>query len=244
MDPITAAGLVGGLVGGIGKMFGRKKANRQLEELMRRNPQYKENPLAAQRLGLSQTLLNARMPGAAMAERNIYSNQATQFANVNRNATDAAQALGLTGGIGGQTNQAFNELGMQEANDYQRRFGNLEGAQQGMIEEGDKVFNDQVRRFNDEVQMRGAQQQNRQNTWGDIGNLGWGLADFGMSGGFASMFGSNNRAPRQTSFAPTTQTNVWQTPGFNPNNTYQPFTPPPVGGNYTGNLYNYINRPR
>lgn len=242
IDPITAAGLIGGLVGGIGKMFGRKKANKQLEELMRRNPQYQINPLAQQRLGLSQTLLNARSPGAANVERNIYANQATQMANVSRNATDASQALGIAAGIGGQTNQAFNDLGIQEANDYQRRLGNLEGAQEGMIHEGDKVFNDQVRRFNDEVQMRGAQQQNKQAGWGDLSNLGFGLADFGLAGGFNGLFSA--RRPQQTSVVPTQQQPISGQQQFNPNQFYQPFTPPIVGGNYTGNLYNYINRPR
>jgi hypothetical protein len=234
-----AIGLATGLIGGIGKMFGRKKANKQLEEMIRRNPQYKENPLAAQRLGLSQALLNARAPGAAMAERNIYANQASQFANVNRNATDASQALGLAGGIGGSTNQAFNELGMQEANDYQRRLGNLEGAQQGMIQEGDKVFNDQVRRFGDEVQMRGAQQQNKQAGWGDLSNLGFSLMDFGMAGGFGSMFGGGANSPQRTSFSPTQQQGMQGQPQFNQNQFYQQWQTP----GYVPQP-NFYNRPR
>jgi len=189
-------GLGAGIVGGIGKMIGRKKANRQLDELLAKDPKYTANPEVANRLGLAKTLLNARMPGAAAAERNIYGSQANTVANVTRNATDANQALAVAAGVGGQTNQAFQDLGQQEAQDYQRRYGNLVGAQDEMVQEGDKVFGDQVRRYGNEVQVRGAQNQNKQDNWQDISNLGFGMADFSMNGGFNNMF-SRKRQPQQ-----------------------------------------------
>ncbi len=182
--PLAAIGAGIGLIGGIGKMFGRGKSNRELSKLMKQNPVYQENPIAKQRLALAQTLLNARTPGAVQAERNIYSNQASQIANVNRLASDAGQALSLSSGVGEGTNMAFNQLAMNEAQDYQRRYGNLAGAQEGMIREGDKVFNDKIRRFNDTLSIKGAQNANRQNSWGDISNMGFGLAQFGLAGGF------------------------------------------------------------
>ena len=60
MGPAVAPliGLGIGLIGGIGKMFGRGKANREMDKLLAKNPVYNENPLARQRLGLAQTLLN------------------------------------------------------------------------------------------------------------------------------------------------------------------------------------------
>ena len=204
IDPIsTGIGLVGGLVGGIGKIIGRGKANRQLEQLLKQDPRYQINPLAQQRLGLAQTLLNARQPGAATAERNIYSNEANQLAFLNRNATDASQALALAGSIAGQTNQAFENLGMQEAQDYQRRYGNLTEAQQGMISEGDKQYQDQIRRYQDLLSIRGAQNENRQNTWGDIANFGFGLIDFGMSGGFGGRGGRGTGSTTQRGYGNT-----------------------------------------
>jgi len=184
-------GLIGaglGLVGTIGNLFGAGKANRRLNQLMKQNPTYKENPIARERLGLAQQLLNARQPGAASMERNIYGNQASTLAQVNRNATDASQALALAGSVQGQTNQAFNQLGIQEAQDYYNRLQNLTGAQQGVIQEGDKVYQDQVRRFNDLASIRGAQTQNTANAWNTVSNLGFATMNFGLAGGMGSLF--------------------------------------------------------
>lgn len=190
MGPAVAPliGLGIGLIGGIGKMFGRGKANREMDKLLAKNPVYNENPLAKQRLGLAQTLLNARMPGAVAVERNLFTNQATQLNRLDRGATDASQALAAAAGIGAQTDTSLNQLGVNEAQDYQRRLANLSDAQQGVIMEGDKVFQDKTRRYNDEFAVRGAQQQNRQNTWGDISNFGFSFANMaaqnpGMFGG-------------------------------------------------------------
>lgn len=180
----TLIGAGVGVLGSIGKMLSRSKANKDMRGLISRNPAYQENPLAQQRLSLAQTMLNARMPGSLQAERNIYGSQANQLANVNRNAMDASQALAMGAAAQGATNDAFTNLGMQEAGDYQRRYGNLVNAQEGVINEGDKVYQDQVRRYGDETQLRGGIAANRANTWGDVSNLGFGLADFGMAGGF------------------------------------------------------------
>lgn len=193
MDPLTIGGLGLGLIGGIGSLFGARRANRRIEQLIKQNPTYKENPLARERMGLAQTLLNARMPGAAAAERNIFTNQANTMAQVNRNATDASQALALAGAAQGQTNQAFSNLATQEAQDYQRRYGNLVGAQEGVIQEGDKVYNDQVRRYQDLVSLRGAQNSNTQNMWNSLSSLGLGAASLGMAGGFNNMSGGGNK---------------------------------------------------
>jgi hypothetical protein len=191
------AGIGLGLIGGIGKMFGRAKANRELKALAKQDPTYSADPrimqMANQRLGLANTLLNARAPGAMQAERNIYSTQGNQLAGLNRSATDASQALAVAAGIGGQTQDAFTNLGQQEAQDYYRRLGVQGEAQQGVMNEAQRVetnsFQDQIRKFDNKMAIQGAMQQNRQNTWGDISNLGFGLADFGMSGGFNGMFG-------------------------------------------------------
>ena len=196
------AGIGLGLIGGIGKMFGRAKANRELKALAKQDPTYSADPrimqMANQRLGLANTLLNARAPGAMQAERNIYSTQAGQLAGLNRSATDASQALAVAAGIGGQTQDAFTNLGQQEAQDYYRRLENQGQAQQGVMNEAQRVegnmFNDQLRKYQNKMDIQGAMQQNRQNTWGDISNLGFGLADFGLSGGFNGMFGQTNRS--------------------------------------------------
>jgi hypothetical protein len=183
MVPLAAAGAAVGLIGGIGSIIGNAKSNRQLERLIKQNPTYKSSPYAGQRMALAQQLLNARQPGAAAAERNIYGSQASTLANVQRNATDSSQALALAAGAQGQTNQAFGDLAQQEAQGYQQRYQNLAGAQEGMIQEGDKVYQDQVRRFQDLAAIRGAQSQNRQSMWQGISNMGFGAMNFGLASG-------------------------------------------------------------
>lgn len=194
--PIPVA-LIGAALGGaglIGKAFSRGKANRMMERLIKEDPVYKENPLARQRLGLARTLLNARMPGSIAAERNIFRNQANTMAGTTRAATDASQLLAMGGEAQGTTNDAIDELALEEAGDYQRRYDNVTGAEEGVIREGDKLYQDSVRRFGNKAQLKGAQASNNSANWGDMANFGFSLMDFGAAGGFQNMFGETNRS--------------------------------------------------
>lgn len=214
IDPISSIiGLGTGLIGGIGGLFGAGSANRKLDALLKQDPTYTANPIAAQRLSLAQTLLNSRAPGASYAERNIYGNQANQQANIQRNATDSSQALALGAANQATTNQSFGQLANQEDQDYQRRYANYTGAQQGEIQEGDKVYQDQMRRFNDLAQIRGQQNANTQAAWQGISNLGFGVANFGLAGGFSKLFGNGNNNGAMPSSAPTPQYNYYN-PGL------------------------------
>jgi len=235
-------------------MFGRGKANRELRSLAKQDPTYSADPrimqMANQRLGLANTLLNARAPGAMQAERNIYSTQGNQLAGLNRSATDASQALAVAAGIGGQTQDAFTNLGQQEAQDYYRRLDYQGQAQQGVMDESQRVegnmFNDQLRKYQNKMDIQGAISQNRQNTWGDISNLGFGMADFAMSaanGGGASAgksFVSNNMVqdnPIQRTSMP--RIGMGSGGGFNPyapriSNSPYPYNRPQYNFNYNG----------
>lgn len=188
MNPLSIASLGLGGIGMIGGLISGFGANSKLQQLQAQDPSYTSSPYASQRLGLAQTLLNARMPGATSMERNIYGNQANQLANVNRNATDGSQALALGASAQGQTNQAFQNLGTQEQQDYYNRLQNLGGAQQGMIAEGDKVYQDKVRQYGDKAAILGAQIKNTQTNWNSLANMGFGgagiAAQYGGQGGF------------------------------------------------------------
>lgn len=182
-----------GVAGGVANIIGAGKANKRLKRLQGDDPSYQVSPLAGERLGLAQQLLNARMPGAASVERNIYGNQANAQANIERNATSGSQALALGMASQAQTSQSFQELGQQEAQDYYNRLQNLSGAQQGMIGEQDKFFQDKVRRWENRAQIEGAQTQNTANMWNTVSNMGNALAASGGIGGdagekIASMF--------------------------------------------------------
>lgn len=188
--PIAAIGLGIGLIGAVGKISAASKANHQLDDLAKTDSKYSPNPVAAQRLGLAQTLLNARQPGAAYAERSIYGNQATQESNISRNATNGSQALALDAASQATTNNAIGQLGQQENEDYQRRYGNFVGAEQGVINEGDKVYQDQVRRFGDLAQIRGAQAANTSNQWQTVSNFGQSIMGYGLASGGGDNGGS------------------------------------------------------
>ncbi len=189
----NAGGIVGlglGIAGSVGQLFGNAKANKELKALEGQDPTYQSSPYAAQRFGLAQTLLNSRMPGTAQLENDIYGNQSNTVENANRVATNSAQALAVGAGAQGQTNQAFDNLNQEQNQYFQNNLNNYNQANAGMINEGDKVFQDKTRRFEDTAQIQGAINANRQNTWGSIANGGFALADFGMNGGFSNLFGS------------------------------------------------------
>ncbi len=90
-----------GVAGAVGKMIGRGKANRKMDELLNQDPRYKANPLAGERYSLAKTLLNARMPGSVQAERNIYKSGANATSSATRAATDSSQLLATAGEIQG-----------------------------------------------------------------------------------------------------------------------------------------------
>jgi hypothetical protein len=154
------------------------------------DPTYKPSPYAQERLGLAQTLLNARMPGATAMERNIYGNQANQQANIERNATSGSQALAMGAAAQGQTNQAFQNLGVQEQQDYYNRAQNLSGAQAGMTQEGDKVYQDQLRDYQEKQSLKnaylGAAIQNKQTAYNSFANMG--TAGIGIASQLGDIF--------------------------------------------------------
>ncbi len=182
-----------GVIGGVASIVSRSNANKKMKKLQEENEAnaYQENPEARKRFAMAQTLLNARMPGASAIEKNIFTTGANQLSQVQRNATDSSQLLGLGAAIQGQQGQQLSDLGIMEQQDYQRRYANQENAREGLIEEGDKVRADKNRIFSDKVQTQGAISQNNQNSWHDVSNMGFSMANFGANGGFSSGMGQN-----------------------------------------------------
>lgn len=185
-----------GIVQGVAGAFRAHKANKELDRLLGQDPTYQQNPLAGQQLGLAQQLYNGRMAGAASLERNIYQNQANTINSFNKNATDSSQALALAAQAQNQSNNAFGNLQLQEAQNKQAMLSNLNNAYATMINEGDKSYNDRVRRFGDLAQIRAMQQNNKTNALNGIFNgLNSEVGDFlGMGGmsGIKGLFGGGN----------------------------------------------------
>jgi hypothetical protein len=222
--PITAAGLIVGGLGTVGKMIGRAKSNRELRALQARMPQY------VKQTGLAQTLLNARAPGAAQAEANIYQQEANQMAGAQRAATSGNQLLLAGAGATGQANQAFGQLQQAEAGDYQRRYGNLTAAQQADYTAAQQQYGQQA-------QIQGAIQENRQNTWGDVAGLGFAAAQLGAQGAFGGGSGARQSlTPQATTVTPMA------TQGANMANLTQLRVPGAVAAyNQPLNIPNYLN---
>lgn len=180
--------IVGGAMGTVGGIFGSIagiKADQKLSSLLKENPTYKSSPYASNTLGMAQNLLNSRMTGAASREKNIMGAQANTVANINRNATDSSQALALAAGAQGQSNQASNDLQLQEGMDFNNKLNNLNTANQGMTQEHKDVYDDSIRQWQDRVNTVMTQYKMRQAGAQSFTNMGGsaqsGLNSAGMS---------------------------------------------------------------
>jgi hypothetical protein len=184
------AGMIGGItstaMGTVGQIFSSIagiKADKQLSKLIKEDPKYTSSPYAANNLGMAQQLLNSRMAGASAREKNIQTSGANARAGIGRNVTDSSQALALMAGIQGQEGQQYNDLAMQEGQDAAMKQQNLFGANQGMTAEHKDLFDDEVRRWQDQVNTVMTQYKMRTKGGSDIGQLGSGLSSMGGGGG-------------------------------------------------------------
>lgn len=173
----TAMGTVGTIFSAIAGM----KWDKQMSKLLEEDPAYTSDPYAKNRYGLSQTLLNARMPGAASRERNIASSGANTVNRYGRGATDASQFMAAAAAEQGLEGEQFNDLQDKEGVDYYNRLKMMDDASKGMSEDHKNLFDDSVRRWQDKINIKTAQYKARKQGGSDIGQLGSGLS--GMGGG-------------------------------------------------------------
>lgn len=181
------AGIVGaalGIVGGIASNISGDKTRKKLEELGKSDPQYMESQYAKQKFGLAQSLLNARMPGSAAVEKNIAGQQANTQGNVQRNATDSSQSLALAAAGQGQADNAYQQAGIAENQDYMGRVQNYNQGAQGMVDENTKTYDDSVRRWQDQVNIALQRHAIRQQQGQNMSNMGASVSSMGgMMGG-------------------------------------------------------------
>lgn len=184
------AGIVGaalGVIGGIASNISGDKTRKKLEELGKTDPQYFESQYAKQKFGLAQSLLNARMPGSAATEKNIAVQQANTQGNVQRNATDSSQALALAAAGQGQADNAYQQAGVAENQDYMGRVQNYNQGAQGMVDENTKTYDDSVRRWQDQINITLQRHAIRQQQGQNMSNMGSSISSMGgmMGGGGA-----------------------------------------------------------
>jgi len=182
--------IIQGAMGTVGTIFNSIagiKADKKLSKLIKEDPKYTSSPYAAKTLALAETLLNSRMPGAAARERNIYGSGANAMSGITRNATDSSQALAAAAGIQGQQTDAFNSLQMQEGQDYYNKLNNLNAAYGGMTQEHKDMFDDEVRRWQDQVNTVLTQYKMRRQGGNDWSQMGAPGASMGGGGGMMGM---------------------------------------------------------
>lgn len=180
MNPL---GLAGGLIGGIGSLLKIPFGIHQNHLANQIDPQYhayQTSPYAKQELGTAQQLFNGRMFGAADQERNIGASQAQFVNNAQNNATDSSQLLALGGLSQGQSNNAYQNLQIQEGQNKYNLLGNLNQAYQTMVGEGDKVYQDQMQKYQMDTQQKEELKNSAfANIFGGIGDL----SSLGIMGG-------------------------------------------------------------
>lgn len=189
--PLLAIGLGLSALGAGGKFLSGLKQNKMANKIKPHWQQYQTSPFAKQQLATAQQAANGRMAGAGAMERNIMANQAGQIANINRNATDSSQALALAAGTQAQSNNAYGNLAINEAQNKYSMLGNLNRAYGQMINEGDKVHQSIMDKYQMDVQQKNAlRNAGKQNMFGAVGDL----SSMAMMGGQMGLFGGNGGA--------------------------------------------------
>lgn len=196
--PLLAIGAGIGLANSIGRFFSGVKQKKEAKKINPIWQGYQTNPYAKAQLGLAQNMFNGRMAGAGRMEQNIASNQASTVSNIGRLATDSSQALALATGAQGQSNNAYNNLALQESQNKNQMLGNLNQAYGGMVREGDKVYQSNLQKYQMDAQrkdaLNSAGMQNKYGAVSDLSSMAFGLGGIQQQGGFDGMFsgfGSN-----------------------------------------------------
>jgi hypothetical protein len=206
---------ISGIITGIAQRRAAKKLQKQVDQERGQALGYANNVLDQGKQGLSEArnIYNGRMAGAAQAEQNYAGAQAGTIASLQRNATDASQLLSLAGAAQGATNDAYSNLAVQEAQDKQRRYGNVVGAQnslQGAYGNLQDLYSNQA--FQDQGaanQLGGASQQNMANGVGSLASMGMVAGMGGYNGLFQGKWGG---AGGNASYTPSINQRVMQGP--------------------------------
>jgi hypothetical protein len=158
--------------------------NRLANEVEVPDANYTTSPYAQSMLDEAKRIRNAAMPGSAEAARGIYGAQGNAMDAIGRNATSGVQALALLAATQGNTAQAFNNQRLQEGQYDAQTLANLNNADQGMINEGDKIYQAALQRRQEAIAeknaLRGASTQNIGGGVNDLQNAAFLLATSGV----------------------------------------------------------------
>ena len=126
-------------------------------------------------------LYQGKAYGQNAAEQGLLTQNANYNAGVQKNATSGSQAIAAQIAGLGSTNQGFVDLGISGGQEKQNRFGVMSNVSQLLSQEQDKVHQDKLRNYYDDLNykrgLEGAAMQNNANFWGGLDNtIGAGLS--------------------------------------------------------------------
>lgn len=161
------------------------------------------SPFIRSLYGEGKNLYQGRMVGANAAEQNIMTDEANAVATGQRNAGDASTLLAYAAGIHGQGQDQLSKLAVEEGRDKQNRFGVYSNVSRLMADEGQKVYEDKLRRYYDDLNykrgLEGAAMQNKANFWGGLDDtIKAGISAFSPGGVLQGVLGGGGNSGGQT----------------------------------------------
>ncbi len=192
------AGMVGGIIQGVGGLaqmasgiFGKRKRQRELENMLAQRPQYQIPQELSDQLEEARNRKDARIAGSQQLTENIMTSGQNQLANAQRSSGSVEQQLALGSATMGNVE---NALFKQSQNEQAQRNINLQNylqASTNMAQAKDQAFKlNELDPFNQRVQGTMAlNQMSREMTFGGLNQLGAGLANAGASGVYAGQGG-------------------------------------------------------
>lgn len=161
-----------GLFAGINGLITAGKQNKLAKDINPVNADYTADENISGLYSQGKNLYQGRMAGANAAEQGISTDEANATAFGERNATDASQLLSFGAGVYGQGDEARINLAQKEAQDKVGRFGVYSNVSELMNREKDKVFQDKLRRYYDDLNykraLEGSAMQNKASFWSGL----------------------------------------------------------------------------
>ena len=185
------AGMVGGIIQGVGGLaqmasgiFGKRKRQRELENMLAQRPQYQIPQELSDQLEEARNRKDARIAGSQQLTENIMTSGQNQLANAQRSSGSVEQQLALGSATMGNIE---NALFKQDQNEQAQRNVNMQNylqASTNMAQAKDQAFKlNELDPFNQRVQGTMAlNQMAREMTFGGLNQMGAGLVSAGTAG--------------------------------------------------------------
>lgn len=198
MNPLMIAGAAAGGIKGLVNIFDGISMRNQAKKI---KPDYyslndprlagQESQYAKDMLGRAQMQANARMAGAAQRDRQIQTGLAGTQAAIKRGVVDPTMAMQSILASQAQAGQQMDNAALMDAQFQQQREANLVNAQNTMIGERDKLYQEKANKFQMDMSQKNA-----------LRNAGQAAISSGISGiaGALTGFGANQQVTQQQEF--------------------------------------------